>query len=81
MKRRNANGQARKEEMDMLEDQEGEQAGVFARASEDKLKQRRIVTAKRPVRPKPAETATATGSSNPFSGFQVRLSSALLELK
>lgn len=46
-KRRNVHGQARKEEMEMMEDQE-EEAGVFRRASADRLKGRKIVTARRP---------------------------------
>ena len=72
-KRRNIHGQARKEEMEMLEDVE-EEAGVFQRASQDKLKGRRIVKARRPrtsARSSPVQQRPSSTNQNPFAGFQV----------
>ena len=77
-KRRNVHGQARKEEMEMLEDVE-EEAGIFKRASEDKLKGRRILKARRPrtsARASPVSKRPA--STNPFGGFQVSFSGSCM---
>lgn len=73
-KRRNEHGQARKEEMETLEDVE-EEAGIFKKASQDQIKGRRIVTARRPrtsLNNKHAAPASRIQkpTGNPFSGFQ-----------
>lgn len=66
-------GQMRREEYDAaMENDDPAEAGVFKRASEDKIKARKIVTARRRV-PVKAPTTLAPGAktANPFPNFQV----------
>lgn len=77
-KRGNDNSQLRREEVDALEAEEGEEAGVFARASAEELSKRKIVRSTRNFSaPASAPTlgalaapvSVAATSSNPFAAF------------
>jgi hypothetical protein len=80
-KRGNDNSQMRREEVDALEGDEGEEAGVFARASAEELSKRKIIRSTRNFPPStapvsaPAPTflaaapVAAAASSNPFAAF------------
>lgn len=82
MKRANEYSQIRREEYDKLDEQESE-AGTFKRASEEVLRQRRIVKARRPpslrpVEPKLMPSSTGNQSlaeepspANPFAGISL----------
>jgi nucleoporin NUP2 len=74
-KRRDDNRQLRPEEVEALDEEEGEGPGSFQRASDEKLRGRRIVSASKKWKDKAAAAAAAAsgggGSSNsPFAGFQ-----------
>jgi len=49
------------------EEDEAEEAGQFQVASEEQVKQRKIVTARRKLRP---DTQTSSNTNGAFSGFQ-----------
>ena len=76
-KRRNANGQMRREDYEAQERADDDprafnpelQAGTFQRASAEKLKTRRIVKARRPAQMAPV--AEAPTSSNPFANVSL----------
>lgn len=62
MKRANENSQIRREEYDKLDEQESV-AGTFKRASEEVLRQRRIVKARRPPSLRPVEPKISPASN------------------
>ena len=73
-KRGNDNSQLRRDEVDALESEEGEQAGVFARAYAEELYKRKIIRSSRNFpasAPLPILTpaAAVSTSSNPFAAF------------
>ncbi|GMF11449.1 unnamed protein product [Phytophthora lilii] len=77
-KRRNENGQQRREEYEAADDEvtaDSFEIG-FQRASEDSIRKRKIIKARAGSRPPVASKPTAAGDgeakSNPFGGFQCR---------
>ena len=71
VKRRNDNGQMRKEEYEEQEDNV-EEAGVFKRASSEAISKRKIVKARARVKKAPKPAQLPANSTNPFSQFTVR---------
>ena len=68
-KRRNENGQMRREEFEAQEDAEDEGPGEFARASDDVIKKRRIVSVSKKFGSRGGGGASSGGAaaSNPFA--------------
>lgn len=73
-KRTNINGQMRREEYEALEasaEASSEAPGTFKRASDDVIKQRRIVKARRPPSLPAAVGSVGAASTNPFGGISL----------
>ncbi|GMF51449.1 unnamed protein product [Phytophthora fragariaefolia] len=82
-KRRNENGQMRREEYDAAEDAGSDSLEIgFQRASDDSIRKRKIVKARvggrSGAKPKAAAGADDAAKSNPFGGFQVGLELLML---
>lgn len=72
MKRRDDNRQLKPEELEALENEEPEEAGVFKRASADVIAQRRIIKVRKSENASnPEEAPRASMSSNPFGSVNL----------